>query len=448
MAKEETRRLASHAAALVLVGSTLVASDGAADPPRDVRGLARLAIAVDAGAREDAIRELRALGTIGLDALFSEHGAIVDRLRRGDAAVLRSPAAERVRRAIDRVAAQRDAHASGLYWHTRIEDAIAEARRTHKPILSLRLLGRLDEELSCANSRLFRTTLYPNREVAAHLARHFVLHWSSERPAPRITIDMGDGRRIERTITGNSVHYVLDARGRPVDAIPGLYTPRAFLDALDAARGAARRCGSKTDESRGRCLSRWHEARIAALDAAWERERAERPWLPPSDRLLASPDVPVAAIGDAAPSAMLAERVTVSKAAIEMPMMRMMAREPAIATAEARSAAFRAIAEARARSVALDAATRALLRLKRGADAPRALESRLVEMAAEDAVRNEQVLHRRIHRLIAGAPRASFERLNALVYRDIFLTPADDPWLGLRADDLWDGADGEAGDPS
>ena len=91
------------------------------------------------------------------------------------------------------------------------------------------MLGRLDDPLSCANSRFFRIALYADPRVSDRLRREFVLHWSEERAAPRIKIDYGDGRVIERTITGNSVHYALDAEGRPVDALPGLMSPAAFV---------------------------------------------------------------------------------------------------------------------------------------------------------------------------------------------------------------------------
>src|SRR4029077_6429995 len=123
------------------------------------------------------------------------------------------------------VAEQRDAYASHLYWYTDLEAAKSAARASHKPILALRMLGNLTEELSCANSRFFRTVLYPNEKVSADLREGFILYWSSERPAPKITIDFGDGRKIERTVTGNSIHYVLDENGNPIDAIPGLYSP-------------------------------------------------------------------------------------------------------------------------------------------------------------------------------------------------------------------------------
>jgi len=117
---------------------------------------------------------------------------------------------------------------------------VAEARRTQRPILSLRLLGRLDEELSCANSRFFRKLLYPDPQINQVLRRDFVLHWQSVRPVPKVTIDFGDGRRIERTLTGNSVHLVLDMYGQPADALPGLVAREAFLEQLAQARRFAR----------------------------------------------------------------------------------------------------------------------------------------------------------------------------------------------------------------
>src|SRR5262249_26355851 len=112
----------------------------------------------------------------------------------------------------------------------------AEARRTRRPILSLRLLGRLDEELSCANSRFFRKLLYPDPQINETLRRDFVLHWQSLRPVPKVTIDFGDRRRVERTITGNSVHVVLDERGRAVDALPGLMAREVFVEQLGQAQ--------------------------------------------------------------------------------------------------------------------------------------------------------------------------------------------------------------------
>src|SRR5688572_27662132 len=59
------------------------------------------------------------------------------------------PGAERdkLEREIDTVAGQRYAAVSRLYWHTNLDDAKAAAAKQKQPILHLRMLGRLDEEL-------------------------------------------------------------------------------------------------------------------------------------------------------------------------------------------------------------------------------------------------------------------------------------------------------------
>jgi len=182
----------------------------------DLRALAERAVAGDAS----AVAQLREAGPAGLAVLVESHPQ--------SAAI------------IDAVAKQKDASASRLYWYTDFEAAKVAARASGKPILSLRLLGNLDEEFSCANSRYFRTVLYANTEVSRVLREHFILHWKSVRPVPKITIDFGDGRTLERTITGNSIHYVLDSDGRVVDALPGLYGPKAFLKVLTAAEQQAK----------------------------------------------------------------------------------------------------------------------------------------------------------------------------------------------------------------
>ena len=134
---------------------------------------------------------------------------------------------------LDRVCAQKDCRTSRLFWHTDMAQAQETARRLGRPILSLYLLGRLDEELSCANSRFFRVMLYSDPAIANILREKYVLHWHSVRPVPRVTIEMGDGRRIQQTITGNSIHYLLDAEGNVLDALPGLHSPRAFRAQLE-----------------------------------------------------------------------------------------------------------------------------------------------------------------------------------------------------------------------
>src|SRR4051794_5927028 len=130
--------------------------------------------------------------------------------------------------AIDQIGGQRGCTVSRIYWYTNLAKAKAEAERTGRPILSLRMLGKLTDEFSCANSRFFRTALYANKDIREFLRVNYILHWQSVRPVPRVTIDFGDGRKLERTLTGNSAHYVLASDGTPLDVLPGLYSPVTF----------------------------------------------------------------------------------------------------------------------------------------------------------------------------------------------------------------------------
>src|SRR5262245_19444956 len=192
------------------------------------------AVSEDSSEAAAAIAELRVLGPAGLQTLLEANRTEIDR-HIADPTLKSTPEWLRITTALDGVSQQKDSYLSGLYWYTDISEARKAATAAGKPILSLRLLGKLTDELSCANSRFFRTVLYSNATVAQSLRDRFVLHWESVRPVPIITIDFGDGRKLQRTITGNSIHYILDNDGRLLDALPGLYGPPAFLRGLSEA---------------------------------------------------------------------------------------------------------------------------------------------------------------------------------------------------------------------
>lgn len=378
----------------------------------------------DPAVSASGVMALRKRGQAGLDALLASLGerAATD------------PAARAV---VARTAAQLDAHASGLFWHTDRDEALARARAEKKPVLSLRLLGRLDEELSCANSRFFRTAVYSNASVAAYLRQRFVLHWSSERPAPRITIDYGDGRKLERTITGNSLHYVLAPDGRVVDALPGLYGAAAFIETLEAPRVEALSGGPPeifTARLRG-----WHTTMSSNLRSRW------------TDDLTAFGLLPVgAAAVDPAPSAAAAAPIAATKMVVEAPMVDAVVPSADALAQRTDDAAWRQLAVRALDRVRLDGVSRALIRSKRpmapmpsgvrpveGVELERlflAFEMRM----AEDTVKNELVLHQRVHDWLA-ADALDFESLNARIYAELFLTPRSDPWLGMLPSDAFSG---------
>ena len=364
-----------------------------------------------------------------------------------------SPERDALALQIDKVAGQRYATTSRLFWYTTLEDAKAAAAAQDKPILALRMLGRLDEDLSCANSRLFRATLYANRVVADFLRANFVLYWSSERNVPKVTIDYGDGRKIESTTTGNSAHYVLTAEGRVVDVLPGLYAPVPFRLELAKSAAFAKRVAHAAPADRDQLVRSYHHARSSDLD---KRD------------LRASVSRGTVGVG---PSFVEAQRQTVSKSVIEVPMYRRITRVelttvddtasrvwasfasqlwPELGTALAKrvpDAANRAVIDLAsveggfgqlpyvprvldARSAALVTQLHAAGRTPSRAELDRML-IRLEEHILADSSLDELRLRPEIHDYLAGGKPADFASLNRFVYAEVFHTPDSDPWLGL-----------------
>ena len=61
---------------------------------------------------------------------------------------------------------------------------------------------------------------------------------------------------------------------------------------------------------------------------------------------------------------------------------------------------------------------------------------------ALDGVKNEYLLHRRIHEWYAkGEAPAELNALNERVYAELFLTPSSDPWLGLAPANVYTALD-------
>ncbi len=225
------------------------------------------------------------------------------------------PGAEReaLALAIDQHAAQRYATVSRMYWYTDLDAAQAAAKASHRPILALRMLGRLDEDLSCANSRMFRTTLYSDAAVSRFLRDNFILYWSSERPVPKVTIDYGDGRTIQGTTTGNSAHYVLDARGAVLDVLPGLYAPSVFTAELKKSLALAKQVSELGPTDTAVAVGRFHEQAISEVGEAWKKVGGAM-FMPSKRRLLTQNDIDS--------TLALAQRATFAKAYIEVPQLR------------------------------------------------------------------------------------------------------------------------------
>ena len=120
--------------------------------------LAARAVSEDASEAAAAISELRAQGPVGLQSLLEANREAIDQ-HVANPTLKSTSDWLRITTALDGVSQQKDSYLSGLYWYTNLSDARRAATIVGKPILSLRLLGKLTDELSCANSRFFRTVV-------------------------------------------------------------------------------------------------------------------------------------------------------------------------------------------------------------------------------------------------------------------------------------------------
>jgi len=208
---------------------------------------------------------------------------------------------------------------------------------------------------------------------------------------------------------------VLDASGNVIDAITGLHTPDDFVVRLAGAHAIAERCGVRFADRA--CLRTEHDRLLQATRTAWELLAGQPSW-----DTLVSLDTPV----QAAPSVALAEPLTIGKMAMEMPIVRL------IGGADATAGAIPG------RWSPMPSSSLALARLKTGNVDDAAMLEASWERARRDTVQNRFTLERRLHAWLAADVSNDFASLNARVYTELFLTPASDPWLGLRSDTLWD----------
>lgn len=404
------------------------------------------------------VENLREAGPAGLEKALAAY----DRVRLG-AAKPKPGELERLSAEVDRVAAQRHATISRLYWHTDLGEAKRAAKQAGKPILSLRMLGKLTDEFSCANSRFFRTALYANEAVSKTMRENFVLHWQSVRPVPKVTIDFGDGRVLQRTVTGNSAHYVLDAAGEPLDVLPGLYSPKEFQAWLDRTLALtteyqdAENPGGDVARRRRNIVRNYHYNRLAAIRENWERDIKQV-----APHLLARGSYSgefggyggyssESAVDDLNGllnvSAIEASARAYSKAGPELPVLEAIQVSPQQTDRIVTEKLWRRLAKLYRDEVRLDEQSVTVMRQ----DNPTAFQAgalaatkyiaedpllRVVQQFEEsialDTVRNEYLLHRQLHSWFAESTATlDYDALNERVYAELFLTPSSDPWLGL-----------------
>ncbi|HET9712872.1 MAG TPA: hypothetical protein VFP64_13345 [Pyrinomonadaceae bacterium] len=397
--------------------------------------LARKAVSENVAEAAPAIEELRALGPAGLQILMTQYA---DEIRRHVATPSMAPDEQwqRISAALDTVAQQKNSYIAGLYWHTDLETAKKVSAESGKPILSLRLLGKLTDEFSCANSRFFRTVLYSNADVSEYLREHYVLHWQSVRPGPKVTIDYGDGRKLERTLTGNSIHYILDSGGRPIDALPGLYGPSAFRSALVNAEEMSKSIAGKPERLKNSLLMGYfiNQSRKIAMD-----------WTLDTTKIGGKPPAGLTVKKGTDDQALRIAPLAITKALTETSILRGMASTTEALEKVTDEAAWNKIAQLHSNAAILDERSIALIKRQNPAltdDELARLLRKFQELIALDTVRNEYLLHSKLYTWLMRDPaRGDVQKFNEKVYASLFLTPSSDPWLGLFSNDLYTALD-------
>jgi hypothetical protein len=393
------------------------------------------------------IDRLRSQGYVGIDRFLKINGTELARLR----TQTDNPRWKQLNLKLDRICKQRDCEASHLYWHTDLAAAKQAAAVSNKPILSLRLLGNLDEDLSCANSRFFRITLYSHPEIAQLLRDKYILHWQSVRPVPKITIDFGDGRKFKQTITGNSIHYILDKTGQPIDALPGLYAPQSFKRHLTQGVEFVAKYDRLANTERRAALDTYHQTQLTSLQANWKQDLDKLGVNIPLPKSIKSLNNP--------PTADEAGRIAIAKSAIELPILRLsraFSQRSATLKQATDDPLWTKLGELHQEDAVLAENSRQLIRRKqpqlaslnatdRGINSDPILElvTKFQKLIAIDSIRNEYLLHSQIHEWLMASPFTitDVESLNTRVYEQLFLTPKSDRWLGLMSGDGYTGID-------
>lgn len=413
-----------------------------ADSTNSPKSLAVQAISDNSKEAEIATKELRELGAAGLQTLFETYSTDIELFKKTGETTERW---QRIVKALDTVAMQKDVYASKLFWHTDLAKAQAEAKRTNKPILSLRLLGNLNEEFSCANSRFFRAILYSNKRISDHLREEFVLHWQSVRPAPKITIDFGDGRKIERTITGNSIHYILDTDGTVIDALLGLNNPQVFLEFLQTGKSLQAHLTNPSiktiDVSGNSSFTSFRANRYRNLTGQINRIGQQL-------KLNFDTSRKASRNFEGMPPAIMAMTVATTKMIVEMPVLKdITADMTRYGEEQINLENWKQIAKLSGKQAKLDENSIAFIRrqnMKNNLSEQElaSMISKLEEYVSIDTARNEYLLRPTILVWLAKGEDKNLTKLNEKIYSQLFLTPDSDKWLGLYAPDIYTALDG------
>lgn len=315
--------------------------------------------------------------------------------------------------------------------------------------------------------------LLSDPRVVRFLNDEVVPCWESVRPVPKVTIDFGDGRKLDRTLAGNTVMYLCLPDGRVVDTLPGVYTPEDFLGEAHKSLDFARTLRGIDGRLVAASTRAWHLERLEAGTpvqgrtlAMASKEGVEKPILRALDHKLETNETkrnvegPVlgalerrdsgAVSATARPRALVRRAaVNVGKMLVESPVLDILEKVPAPPAAPAPrgpmgdagsdgprrlsdlKSAF-AAAAARIVDVSKQPATAEELRAAYGNLPREGFERRVVEL---DSRTNVERIRPVVHLFFAGLDRdlPTPRDCRDAMFKQVLHVAVDDPYLGLAA---------------
>jgi hypothetical protein len=232
-----------------------------------------------------------------------------------------------------------------------------------------------------------RAVTLSNPEVINFLTNDVVPYWESVGPVPKVTIELGDGRVIKRTLGGNVVTYLLSSEGNVYDAFPGVYTPEHYLAEIQKTMEQIK---SNSD------MLSWHRQELTTAIKTEET------------------------------------RITFSKAVVESPLLKALGvSRPAKPITDPKTA-FQKYS-AKLQDISKEAATFAELRSSVlqsvKANDPDEIGRAAVEI---DSRNNLKLIRPAVHLLFSGYQKLpSVQQCRDQIFEDILHIPIHDPYLGL-----------------
>ncbi len=184
--------------------------------------------------------QLRPFGADALDRLLSIKPLLEKERDNAESIAERATVTTRIQRLdrlCDEVASQTWSSVSRLFWYTNLDEARRDAIELRRPILSLRIDGRLNGDHGSHEALLLIATVYCNQQLAEELRSRYVLHWQPDLSRSLFEAETSTDESTtfplaatDRKLGSRHVaHYLMTSDGRPVAVIPRCVSPAFVL---------------------------------------------------------------------------------------------------------------------------------------------------------------------------------------------------------------------------